>query len=354
MTQRRNSKLLGIVTELEAIEQAIRNALAKADVTNAEHRQRVYESAWGAHERSLAANERLDDAQRQTRRERLKSVIMRIEAEMTAPKVAPAPVPEPRIEPSIDVSPEPTLGSPEPVYRETPEPDNYRPEKQSRRAARREAKAKRSERKKATGLTKFLIIAALLAVALGLLWSVASGLINTKPGSIPASTGNPAANGSHEPLKEGELPSEAAWLAVFDPSDPSKVSTSGGATATPGGDKLEKYLSIKSVAEADEVSFPVSQEVLQELAGKTALFDIVARTPDGTASQMAVSCDFGALGNCGRKRYDISDASKEYLVQVKFPADKQAAAAGTIRINSDISGAGKPVEIIAIRVQIEN
>ncbi len=360
---------------MEAIEQAIRNALAKADAKNPAIRQKVYESAWGAHERSLAANGALDDVQRDERRERLKLAITRIEneAQTTGAVVsaaAPAPVVEPRepgfsaapvvsrrnegrIEPTIGAAPAPELGAPELVADRSFTAGNDRPDYVKKDLYRREKK-ERTERKKATGLTKLLILFALLLVVVAVLWMVGTGIISSKPSSVPSSTGNPAVSGSHEPLKEGQLPSEGKWIGIFEPSDTTQVSVSGRATASIDGDQVQKYLRIKSPSEADEISFQVGEGVLQQLVGKTALFDIVARTPDGTTTQIAVSCNFGNLGDCGRKRYDVSDASKEYLVQVDFPADKKPSGNGVIRINSDISQTGKVVDIVAIRVQITN
>lgn len=336
--------------------------MAKVDIGNPAIRQKVYESAWGAHERSLAANGALDDGQRDERRERLKEAITRIEKEVQATGSVTLPVPAPvaerrepmlsqsatRIEPTIDVEPEAELNAPELVSDGPVAADNYRPDRLRPRLKRN------TERKKASGLAKFAIIFAILALALGLLWLVASGIINSKPSSIPPSTGNPAVSGSHEPLKEGELSPEGNWITIFDPSDTTQVSVAGRATATIGGDQVEKYLRIKSPAEADEVSFQVGQGVLEQLAGKNAMFDIVAKSEDGTRTQMAVSCDFGDLGDCGRKRFDVSDASSEYLVQKQFPADKKPAAGGTIKINSDITQAGQSVDIISIRVQVTN
>lgn len=355
---------------MEAIEQAIRNALAKADAANPAIRQKIYESAWGAHERSLAANGALDDEQREDRRERLKAAITRIEDEVQATgSITPPPPPTPvaerreptlsrdaveprtstaRVEPSLNVAPPPEIDAPEAISNEPAAADNYRPERLRPRLKRK------AERKKARGLTKFLIILAMLAAALGVLWLVASGIINSKPSSIPPSTSNPAASSSHEPIKEGELAPGGNWIKLFDPSDMTQVALTGRATATIAGDQLEKYVRIQSPAEADVISFTVGQGVLEQLAGKKAVFDIVAKTEDGTSTQIAVSCDFGNLGDCGRKRFDITDASKEYLVQTQFPADKKPAAAGVIKINSDVSQSGKSVDIISIRVQVAN
>ncbi len=355
---------------MEAIEQAIRNALAKSDAINPAIRQKIYESAWGAHERSLAANGALDDIQREERREMLKAAITRIEDEVQATGTITAPSPpapvverrepilstEPvaprgrseRIEPSIGMAPPPEIDAPVPVSDEPVAADNYRPDKVRPRLKRN------TERKKASGLTKFLIILALLALALGLLWLVASGIVKSPPSSIPQSVGTQAPSDSHEPIKEGELTPEGNWIKIFDPSDMSQVALTGRATATIAGDQLEKYVRIQSPSEADDISFKVGQGVLEQLAGKKAVFDIVAKTEDGTSTQIAVSCDFGNLGDCGRKRFDISDASKEYLVQTQFPDAKKPSAGGVIKINSDVSQSGKAVDIISIRVQVAN
>ncbi|MGO4451777.1 hypothetical protein AB4Y96_22895 [Phyllobacterium sp. TAF24] len=348
---------------MEAIEQAIRNAFAKADVSNPAVRQKIYESAWTAHERSLTANGALDEAEREERRERLKAAITRIEGEARNPsRGAPEPVverrepsisPEPaqrrqaasgRVEPSMDASLDSDLGP-----TDNNRADNYRPAYNQPRVK------KTREHQKARGLTKFIIIFAILLVAIGLLWLVASGLINSKPsGSTPpASSGGPAV-GSHEPMKEGQLSADGNWISIFDPADMTRVSMSGRATASVAGDNVQKFVRIKSPGENDDITFQVGQGVLQQLAGKHAIFDIIAKAEDGSATQMAVSCDFGTLGDCGRKRYDVTDASNEYLFELQFPEGKKPAAGGFIKINSDIARTGKAIDVFSIRVLVSN
>ncbi|MBX4421547.1 hypothetical protein K4H00_26425, partial [Mycobacterium tuberculosis] len=61
--------------------------------------------------------------------------------------------------------------------------DNYRPAYNQPRVK------KTRERQQARGLKKFVIMVVILLVAIGLLWLVASGLINSKPsGSTPPSS----------------------------------------------------------------------------------------------------------------------------------------------------------------------
>ncbi len=82
---------------MESIERAIRNAFTKADAHNPATRQRIYESAWGAHERALAANTALSDGQKEQRRQKLKDAISRIEEEFKTGGEA-----NDRREPSLD------------------------------------------------------------------------------------------------------------------------------------------------------------------------------------------------------------------------------------------------------------
>ncbi len=92
---------------MESIERAIRNAFAKSDAHNPVTRQRIYEAAWGAHERALTANAALSEDQKQQRRQKIKAAISEIEAEFKSGSAANA-----KREPSLDApeSSDPVLG----------------------------------------------------------------------------------------------------------------------------------------------------------------------------------------------------------------------------------------------------
>ena len=90
---------------------------------------------------------------------------------------------------------------------------------------------------------------------------------------------------------------------------------------------------------------------MERIAGKHAVFDIVARTGDGPETQMSVSCDFGALGDCGRNRYVVGAQRSEYLFKMEVPSATPAGA-GVIEIQSDLENSGKTVEIVQIRVSV--
>ncbi|MGX9571075.1 hypothetical protein [Mesorhizobium sp. f-mel] len=151
------------------------------------------------------------------------------------------------------------------------------------------------------------------------------------------------------PLNPGDV--ERDWINVFSPSDPTLVSAPSDAKAEVMQDDSGSFLRIRSGASGSAISFDVGQGVLEKLAGKHATFDIIARSEEGKETQISVDCNFGELGDCGRKRYAVSHERNEYLFDVRFP-DKRPGAAGTIAINSDFDKQGKSVDIYEIRVSI--
>jgi hypothetical protein len=90
---------------------------------------------------------------------------------------------------------------------------------------------------------------------------------------------------------------------------------------------------------------------LEQIAGKHAIFDIVASAEEGSETQISVSCNFGELGDCGRKRYAVGRELGEFLFEVELP-NASPGAGGTIAISSDISNQGKAVDIHEIRVSV--
>jgi hypothetical protein len=90
---------------------------------------------------------------------------------------------------------------------------------------------------------------------------------------------------------------------------------------------------------------------LQQIAGRKAVFDIIARAEEGKETQISVNCDFGELGDCGRKRYAVGYQRGEYLFDVELP-DQNPGASGSIAIASDITSGGAAVDIYEIRVSV--
>jgi hypothetical protein len=190
----------------------------------------------------------------------------------------------------------------------------------------------------------------------GLWWATKSGLlkapaqVETAPSTAEGGDNTPS-NGVQGLATPGEADQARAWITVFTPSDPTLVSAPSDAKAEVMQDDTGSFLRIRSGASGAAVSFDVGQGVLEKLAGKHAVFDILARSEEGKETQMSLDCNFGDMGDCGRKRYAVGHERNEYLFDVQFP-DKQPNAAGSIAINSDFDKQGKSVDIYEIRVSV--
>jgi len=241
-----------------------------------------------------------------------------------------------------DITPQPTLPGSPPVAGVA----EVAPDRDERRARRRFP----------TGAV--LGVALLAVIAAGAWWAIRSGLFHMpeggdRPPPVAAGSGDEAAPaGEGGPQRPGEADQSRNWITVFAPNDPTHVSTPSDARAEVMQDDSGSFLRIRSGSSGSAISFDVGQGVLERLAGKHAVFDIVARAEEGKDTQMSIDCNFGELGDCGRKRYAVGHDRNDYLFDVQFP-DKQPGAAGAIAVNSDFDGEGKSVDIYEIKVSID-
>ncbi|MCC2688931.1 MAG: hypothetical protein K0S21_1734 [Rhizobiaceae bacterium] len=195
----------------------------------------------------------------------------------------------------------------------------------------------------------------LSAVAIGGWWAYRTGLIGfPEDGAVP----NPPQIVEDEDFSPGgdivpppvtaQSP-QRNWVNVFSASDASQVGTPAGAAAEVQEDESGTFLRVRSGGDA--VIFDVGQGVLEQIAGRKAVFDIVARAAEGKETQISVDCNFGELGDCGRKRYEVGYEKSEYLFEVDLPENRPGAA-GSIAVNSDFDNQGKAVDIYEIRVSV--
>ncbi|OYR13038.1 hypothetical protein [Brucella thiophenivorans] len=335
---------------MESIERAIRNAFAKSDAHNPATRQRIYEAAWGAHERALTSNAALSEEQKQQRRQKIKDAISEIEAEFKSGRPTSA-----QHEPSLGVphSSDPVLGGND--FEAGPALDTAdirSTSKKDKRAAADlgyEAGVARKDRKKKRSSPLISVgIPVLVIIVLGLIgFSLYNSFADFTrgSGSSPLLTDNRMA-----PIKEGEDPDGRTWINIFTPEDATRMSVQGGATADIMREGTNSFVRVQSKSASDTVTFDVGEGVLNQLAGKKATFDIVGRSGDGQTTQMSINCDFAGLGDCGRRRYDVRDSLNNFLFDQEFQTGQSAGRGGKITINSDLSGTGKVVDIFAIRV----
>ncbi|TIO72920.1 MAG: hypothetical protein E5X74_31030 [Mesorhizobium sp.] len=398
---------------MDAIEKAIRNAFEKGNAEDRAFREKVYRSAFAALDRVLQANPNVTVEAAINRRKAVQAKIAEIESEflpavqavpdVTLPSESGTPAGNAAPAPSIDTptqSPAPSVDAPRPPAQAAPSPSitvdgPVQPDASDAPRSRvlprvpdimpdealpnapilddspgasvgngAEVAPDRDERRirgRRLPLTAIFVVATLLAAAgIGGYFAFQNGVfktaaeLDTGPPEAPPTlegeeSSQPADTGS--PQKPGEADQSKNWINVFSPSDPTHVSTPSDADAEVMKDDTGQFLRIRSGASGSAIAFDVGQGVLEKLAGKHAMFDIIARSEEGKETQISVDCNFGELGDCGRKRYAVGHERNEYLFDVQFPG-KHPGAAGTIAVNSDFDKQGKSVDIYEIRVSI--
>lgn len=393
---------------LDAIERAIRNALEKGPSDDRTFREKVYRQAFSALERALQANPSVTVETAIRRRKGLQTKITEIEAEYL-PTVAPLPAMPPqeaiagdiapsvelgeasvavddgsgqqaaRLEPSfsepdtaplveaIPVAPDiriettsgPTPAVPDIMLETKPEHTDaadFPPQGDAAAAVEADRDLARTERRRPFAAI-FLGVTLLCAAAIGIWWAIQTGLINPPSQEItgiekePADTEDFEPGAEGEPIKPGQADLQRAWIVVFTPGEPSTVSAPGDTKAEVMQESSGQFMRIQSGASGSAIIFDVGQGVLEQIAGKKATFDIVARAQDGKDTQMSVDCNFGELGDCGRKRYAVGNTRADYLFEIDMPAGTPGSG-GTIAINPDFSNSGKAVDVFEVKVSI--
>lgn len=380
---------------MDAIEKAIRNALEKGNAEDRAFREKVYRSAFAALDRALQANPGVTVEVAIKRRKAIQATITEIESEflpavpdvgleVDAPAAEPAVIAAPAIEigdkapsPAVtvdgpaqpasdaprsrvlpvvpDIMPDATLPGVPAIDMSAPAASGVATEV----APDRDERRIRGRRLPLTAI--FFTVTLLAAIGIGGFFAFQTGVfktaaqLDTAPPEAPPTVEDDdftPADGANAPAKPGAADQSRNWINVFSPADPTHVAAPSDAKASVMKDDTGSFLRIQSGPSGSAIAFDVGQGVLEKLAGKHAVFDIIARAEDGKDTQISVDCNFGELGDCGRKRYAVGQQRNEYLFDVQFPA-KHPGSAGTIAVNSDFDKQGKAVDIYEIRVSIE-
>ena len=92
--------------------------------------------------------------------------------------------------------------------------------------------------------------------------------------------------------------------------------------------------------------------VMRDAPGRTIQIGFIAHAEDDAPTQMSVTCDLGALGDCGRVRFNMGQAPQEYLFQIQVPDDASASEQGTLRIVADIENGERAINLLEARARI--
>ncbi len=324
---------------MESLERAIRLAFDKGDPGDAEYRKRVYRSALNALEKSLAGSPGIQAEDVSGRRHALHNAIRRIESEFQ-PAVEP-------VSPDDHVLPQDTSSRANgEVAGGYPYAEPERGEVHDFGAALEPPPApKTTERPKNRILgLPFFIGSAIVVAGAAYLFSLYGDNSSAPPRTAEQGSGAsaPAAGGASTDARE--------WVDIFSAADPSRVTASPGIELEVIGENEDKYLRVNAKgSKTAAIEFEVGPGVLRQIAGKAAFFDILARGQEGKPVQIAVECNFGALGGCGRHRYEIQFQPFSYLLEISVP-DGMPEAAGKIVMTPDTAGSGGYIDIRQIRV----
>ena len=109
-----------------------------------------------------------------------------------------------------------------------------------------------------------------------------------------------------------------------------------------------------SAGEDGEVALPIDASALNELAGRASVIALTVRAAGDQPTAFYVKCDFGGMGDCGRRRFNAESQATDALIEVDFTRAMAPSSGGTISINSDVEGNGRAVELFGIRIRPAN
>lgn len=346
------------------LENALRRALAKGDSTDPQFRRKVYTAAANAMERSMASDA-TDDATKAARRKNLASVISGLESEVRiSPQRVEAPAPEVRNDanpraPSVDAA-----HAAERRLRVEPKLDDTAIDAGAAPAVSADM-YRRPTGTRTRIFSKILSVVIVLAVIIiGTIWVVTTGAFQSaeeRDTSVPnppleledeSSGGNTerapalATGGTADQRAEAE-----GWITLFSPGDPTTLGLAGGAEAAISSDPFGDFAKIVTPNADSEVQVDVPVGTLLELQGLPVQINIVARSDEGLPTEFSVTCDLGALGDCGRRRFNVGQAPAEYLFRVNLPSVDEIRGGGILKIRTDINSNERPLNLLAVRIR---
>ncbi len=369
---------------MAGFEDLIRGALQKHGGHTPESRAAIYQSSRQALERMLSQNQKLDLAAQTYQRQRLEMAIADIEAGYkAAPQVGfpdpppnqPSPYVAPphdshqqqpasgRVEPGFGAEPA-SVQQPHPSMPAAPQPNpaeghyeepGYEEEEDDRPARLEdfqtdfESKPRR-ESKPYAKLLLWTII--LVGVGVSIWWAINFGpaFVQQQLGGSVPNPGQTISSGSFNPGNEDD------WTTAFAPADDlANVQTGNSGTADlfRNGNQSFVRLASNPGSSGNTLKIKIPRGVLLPLKGEAATIEILVKNTNETPHQFAIFCEFGAMGDCGRKRFTVSNKLEAQIFDViinntVLPAGEDAF----LSFDTDLGGEGRQLDLYSIRVRI--
>lgn len=232
------------------------------------------------------------------------------------------------------------------------------PGKAARPAKKVKLAAPRQKRRRGVFATVFSVAVMLSFLGIGLWWLYEVGALKSEaerdtgvPNPPPSLSRDDFAGGA-QPLNPGAGFS-GEWSNVFTPGRDGAPQARGKASAElielDGGNVLR--ITSGTGGEDGEVLVPLGAGVMQALAGRQSVLALTVRTASPEATQIYVKCDFPVLGDCGRRRFDVTYETTDIIFSLDYDRALAPNEGGNLVINSDISGGGKGIDLVAVRIK---
>lgn len=195
-------------------------------------------------------------------------------------------------------------------------------------------------------------------IGIGVWWLIESGALTTAeqrdtgvPNPPPSLTRDDFAGGPQQLAPGSGFSGE--WSSVYSPGEDGDAVTRANASANVIDGEGETVLEIVSRTgdQSGEVLVPLGADVMQALAGRKSALAISVRSTSSEPTQIYIKCDFPLLGDCGRRRFDVTYDTSDILLSLDYDRALAPNDAGYLAINSDITGGGKGIELLAVRIR---
>ncbi len=135
------------------------------------------------------------------------------------------------------------------------------------------------------------------------------------------------------------------YITIIEPGDLSALVTAGRGESEIVNQLNTEMIRIVSVRDGDSRNEParpilikIRPGILEKIAGKVVNVEIFAKSAGNAPATFSVECQFGALGECGRKRFRIGLQPEAVVFSIMMREGETTGSEAYLAINTDITG----------------
>ena len=143
----------------------------------------------------------------------------------------------------------------------------------------------------------------------------------------------------------GGQDTEEGYITIMEPGDLSALVTAGRGESEIVNQLNSEMIRIVSVRDGDNRAEParpilikIRPGILEKIAGQTVNVEIYAKSGTENPATFSVECQFGILGECGRKRFRIGLQPEAVVFSIQMREGEISGSEAYLAINTDITG----------------